>query len=149
MFKRISFKSKYGWVSIEQENKKITSVSFGKTKNIGYSKKLINLKKLINGYFLKRNKKIKVDISLSWSKKQNQIWNELKKISYGETKSYGEIAKKLKTSPRYVGKVCGQNKHLIIVPCHRVIRSDKKLGGFSGTGGIKMKQRLLNLEKSI
>tara|TARA_Y100000996_G_scaffold408878_1_gene388660 strand:+ start:430 stop:879 length:450 start_codon:yes stop_codon:yes gene_type:complete len=149
MFKRISFKSKYGWVSIEQENKKITSVSFGKTKNIGYSKKLINLKKLINGYFLKRNKKIKVDISLSGSKIQNQIWNELKKISYGETKSYGEIAKKLKTSPRYVGKVCGQNKHLIIVPCHRVIRSDKKLGGFSGTGGIKMKQRLLNLEKSI
>ncbi len=149
MFKRISFKSKYGWVSIEQENKKITSVSFGKTKNIGYSKKLINLKKLINGYFLKRNKKIKVDISLSGSKIQNQIWNELKKISYGETKSYGEIAKKIKTSPRYVGKVCGQNKHLIIVPCHRVIRSDKKLGGFSGTGGIKMKQRLLNLEKSI
>ena len=149
MFKRISFKSKYGWVSIEQENKKITSVSFGKTKNIGYSKKLINLKKLINGYFLKRNKKINVDISLSGSKIQNQIWNELKKISYGETKSYGEIAKKLKTSPRYVGKVCGQNKHLIIVPCHRVIRSDKKLGGFSGTGGIKMKQRLLNLEKSI
>ena len=91
MFKRISFKSKYGWVSIEQENKKITSVSFGKTKNIGYSKKLINLKKLISG----------------------------------------------------------QNKHLIIVPCHRDIRSDKKLGGFSGTGGIKMKQRLLNLEKSI
>ena len=149
MFKRISFKSKYGWVSIEQENKKIPSVSFGKTKNICYSKKLINLKKLINGYFLKRNKKIKVDISLSGSKIQNQIWNELKKISYGETKSYGEIAKKLKTSPRYVGKVCGQNKHLIIVPCHRVIRSDKKLGGFSGTGGIKMKQRLLNLEKSI
>ena len=149
MFKRISFKSKYGWVSIEQENKKITSVFFGKTKNIGYSKKLINLKKLINGYFLKRNKKIKVDISLSGSKIQNQIWNELKKISYGKTKSYGEIAKKLKTSPRYVGKVCGQNKHLIIVPCHRVIRSDKKLGGFSGTGGIKMKQRLLNLEKSI
>ena len=149
MFKRISFKSKYGWVSIEQENKKITSVFFGKTKNIGYSKKLINLKKLINGYFLKKNKKIKVDISLSGSKIQNQIWNELKKISYGETKSYGEIAKKLKTSPRYVGKVCGQNKHLIIVPCHRVIRSDKKLGGFSGTGGIKMKQRLLNLEKSI
>ena len=73
MFKRISFKSKYGWVSIEQENKKITSVSFGKTKNIGYSKKLINLKKLINGYFLKRNKKIKVDISLSGSKIQNQI----------------------------------------------------------------------------
>tara|TARA_B100000700_G_C14741825_1_gene713404 strand:+ start:298 stop:747 length:450 start_codon:yes stop_codon:yes gene_type:complete len=149
MFKRISFKSKYGWVSIEQENKKITSVFFGKTKNIGYSKKLINLKKLINGYFLKKNKKIKVDISMSGSKIQNQIWNELKKISYGETKSYGEIAKKLKTSPRYVGKVCGQNKHLIIVPCHRVIRSDKKLGGFSGTGGIKMKQRLLNLEKSI
>ena len=42
------------------------------------------------------------------------LWKELKKIEYGETKSYSEIAKIVKTSPRYVGKVCGQNKHILI-----------------------------------
>ena len=45
--------------------------------------------------------------------------------------------------------VCGQNKLLLIIPCHRVIRSDGKLGGFSGRGGIKLKKRLLNLEQSV
>ena len=77
---------------------------------------------------------------------QKKIWKELLKIPYGSTKSYGEIAKIIKTSPRYVGNVCGQNKHLLIVPCHRVVRSDGSLGGFSSIGGIKLKKRLLKLE---
>ena len=81
------------------------------------------------------------------NKKQVKIWNELKKIKFGKTKSYGEIAKKFNFSPRYVGKVCGQNKHLIVVPCHRVIRNDGTLGGFSSIGGLILKQQLLELEK--
>ena len=81
------------------------------------------------------------------SKLQIKIWQELKKIPYGKTKSYGDIARKIKTSPRYVGNVCGQNKHLLVIPCHRVIRTDGSLGGFSGTGGLSLKKRLLKLEK--
>ena len=79
---------------------------------------------------------------------QKKIWNELQKIPYAKTKTYGEIAKKLNTSPRYVGNVCGQNKHLLIIPCHRVIRSDGKLGGFSGLGGINLKRKLLKIENN-
>ncbi len=79
---------------------------------------------------------------------QRKIWNEIKNISYGKTKTYGEIAKKIKTSPRYVGNVCGQNKLLLIIPCHRVIRSDGSLGGFSSFGGIKLKKKLLDLERN-
>ena len=75
------------------------------------------------------------------------IW-KTKKIPYGETKSYGDIAKKVNTSPRYVGNVCGQNQHLIVIPCHRVVRSDGTLGGFSGAGGLNLKKRLINFEKS-
>ena len=77
-----------------------------------------------------------------------KIWNELIKIPYGKTKSYGEIAKKVKTSPRYVGNVCGQNKHILIVPCHRVIRTDGSLGGFSSRGGLSLKKRLLDMESA-
>ena len=79
---------------------------------------------------------------------QKKIWNELKKIPKGKTKSYGNIAKKLKISPRYVGRVCGENKHVLIIPCHRVIRSDGTLGGFSAPEGVKLKQRLLEFEKN-
>ena len=77
---------------------------------------------------------------------QKKIWNILKKIPKGKTLSYGKIAKKLKVSPRYVGKVCGQNKHVLAIPCHRIIKSDGSLGGFSSIGGVSLKQKLLDFE---
>ena len=77
-----------------------------------------------------------------------KIWGELRKIKKGKTKSYGEIAKKFKLSPRYVGKVCGQNQHILAIPCHRVIRSDGSLAGFSATGGKNLKRKLLEFEKN-
>ena len=67
----------------------------------------------------------------------------------GSTKSYGDIAKKHNISPRYVGKICGQNKLLLLVPCHRVIRSDGDLGGFSSSGGSNLKKKLLDFEKNF
>ena len=70
----------------------------------------------------------------------------MKKIRNGKTRTYGEIAKKLRISPRYVGKVCGENMHVILIPCHRVIRSDGKIGGFSAKGGTTLKKKLLDLE---
>ena len=55
----------------------------------------------------------------------------------GQTKSYGQIAKKHKLSPRHIGKICSQNKLMLLVPCHRVIRADGTLGGFTSVGGTK------------
>ena len=146
MKKTISFKSKYGWISASEKNNKILSVSFVKSNNKGKSILLNKLKKNLINYFFKKTKKINSNILLEGSKLQIKIWKELIKIPYGKTKSYGEIAKIVKTSPRYVGNVCGQNKHLLIVPCHRVIRTDGSLGGFSSRGGLSLKKRLLSME---
>ena len=142
----ISFKSKFGWISASEKNNKILSVSFAKSNNRGKSVLLNKLKKNLINYFFKKTKKINPNILLEGSKLQIKIWKELIKIPYGKTKSYGEIAKIVKTSPRYVGNVCGQNKHILIVPCHRVIRTDGSLGGFSSSGGLSLKKRLLNME---
>ena len=142
----ISFKSKFGWISASEKNNKILSVSFAKSNNRGKSISLSKLKKNLNNFFSKKKKKINSNILLEGSDLQIKIWKELKKIPYGKTKSYGEIAKIVKTSPRYVGNVCGQNKHILIVPCHRVIRTDGSLGGFSSRGGLSLKKRLLNME---
>ena len=59
---------------------------------------------------------------------------------------FPDDAKKFNVSPRYVGRVCGENRHILIVPCHRVIRSDGHLGGYSAKGGISLKKKLLDFE---
>ena len=144
----VSFKSKLGWISASEKNNKILSVSFAKSNNRGKSILLNKLKKNLNNFFSQKTKKTNSNILMEGSNLQIKIWKELKKIPYGKTKSYGEIAKIVKTSPRYVGNVCGQNKYLLIVPCHRVIRTDGSLGGFSSSGGLSLKKRLLNMENA-
>ena len=144
----ISFKSKFGWISASEKNNKILSISFAKSNNRGKSILLNKLKKNLVNYFSMKTKKIHSNILMEGSNLQMKIWKELIKIPYGKTKSYGEIAKIVKTSPRYVGNVCGQNKHILIVPCHRVIRTDGSLGGFSSRGGLSLKKRLLSMENA-
>ena len=80
---------------------------------------------------------------------QIRVWNELKKIPKGETRTYKEIAKLIgkPTAARAVANACGKNPYPITIPCHRVIRSDGGLGGYSGEGGVEKKKLLLKNEK--
>ena len=148
MTKVLSFETKIGWITIKAIDQKLLSVEFGKQKKQNSSPFLNIVKKQILNYISGNLKKFKLNLLIHGSNLQKKIWNELQMIPYGKTKTYGQIAKKLQTSPRYVGNVCGQNSHLLIIPCHRVIRADRSLGGFSGLGGVKLKERLLNLEKN-
>ena len=146
--KRIAIKTKIGWVTAFEENNKIFQIKFGKTKKQSSTKVLKNFKKNLLKYFKKKTNFIITNYELVGNSTQKKIWNEMKKIKKGKTKSYGELAKKFNLSPRHVGKICGQNKLPLIIPCHRVIRSDGSLGGFSATGGIKLKKKILQFEKN-
>ena len=77
-----------------------------------------------------------------------QVWTEISKISLGETKTYKEIAMSIgnPNSARAVANACGKNPYPIDIPCHRVIRSDGNIGGYSGIGGVKKKIELLKIE---
>ena len=145
----ISFYTKFGWITASEINNKITSIEFKKMKRIGKITK--NLKKLredMVNFFESKKKNIKSKIYLKGNAIQKRIWNEIKKIEFGDTKTYLEIAKKVSVSPRFVGRVCGKNKLLIVIPCHRVIRSDGLMGGYSANGGILLKKKLINFEKN-
>ena len=146
MISILSFKTSLGWITLKESNQKLVSVKFGKKTNKGKSKYLIKVKNQIINFSCRKLKKFNLHINLDGSTLQKKIWKELQKIPYGKTKTYGEIAKTLNTSPRYVGNVCGQNNHLLVIPCHRVVRSDGLLGGFSGLGGIKLKNKLIKME---
>ena len=148
MIKELSFKTNFGWINVKEVNEQLISIRFGKKINKGKSKNLIKVKNQIQKYTNGRLKKFNLDIFLQGTNFQKKIWRELQRIPYGKTKSYGQIAKKFKTSPRFVGNVCGLNQHLLVVPCHRVVRSDGTLGGFSSLGGIKLKKRLIQLENN-
>ena len=148
MIKQISVKTKFGWISAFEDNGKIFKVKFGKHKNKFTSKNLKNFTTNLNDFLKGKSKSIKSNFRVGGNSIQKKVWGELKNIKFGKTKTYGEIAKKYKLSPRHVGKICGQNKLLLLVPCHRVIRTDGSLGGFTSLGGIKLKKKLLDFERS-
>ena len=88
---------------------------------------------------------------LKGTKFQLKVWNYLKKIPKGQIRTYLEVAKAIKRpkSVRAVANAIGKNPNAPKIPCHRVIRSDGKLGGYSGPGGIKTKKKLLKSEGII
>ena len=83
------------------------------------------------------------------TKFQLKVWNYLKTIPKGTDKTYKQVAIAIKSpkSARAVANACGKNPYAPKIPCHRVIRTDGGLGGYSGRGGIKTKLRLLRSEK--
>ena len=149
MINQISTKTRLGWISAFENQGKIFKIKFGRLKKQTKSKTLEIFTKKLLKFFNKKIANIEVPHEMIGNQIQKKIWNELKKIKVGNTTTYGKIAKKYKLSPRHVGKICGQNKLLLVVPCHRVISADGGLGGFSSIGGIKLKKKLLEFEKKL
>ena len=79
---------------------------------------------------------------------QIKVWNEIAKIPKGETKSYKEVAIAIRRPKSYraVANACGKNPYPIEIPCHRVIKSNGEIGGYSAKGGSKAKRILLSKE---
>ena len=79
---------------------------------------------------------------------QKKVWKEILKIPKGQIRTYKDIAKLIGSpnSSRAVANACGKNPYPIHIPCHRVIRSDGTLGGYSATGGKEKKKKLLEQE---
>lgn len=110
--------------------------------------KIIQLtKSQLDKYFNKELKNFSIPLKLTGTEFQKQVWQELCKIPYGKTISYLEESKNIgkPTAFRAVANANGKNLFSIIIPCHRVIASNGKLGGY--TGGLDKKKYLLKLEK--
>ena len=97
---------------------------------------LINLLGLQNGSEI---------IKLLGTDFQIKVWNELKNIPSGEVRTYKQVAESIghPNSSRAVANACAKNPYAPIIPCHRVVKSDGSLGGYSGLGGVETKMRLL------
>jgi len=110
---------------------------------------MVNTKNQLSEYFQGKRKDFDLPLVIQGTDFQIKVWNELLKISYAQTISYGEQAEKIgdKNKARAVGMANGQNPIPIIIPCHRVIGSNGHLTGFGG--GLDKKAYLLKLETSV
>jgi methylated-DNA-[protein]-cysteine S-methyltransferase len=107
---------------------------------------LVETERQLGEYFAGKRKKFSVYLDMRGTRFQKDVWDALLAIPFGETRSYGQLAKQLGNprATRAVGAANGKNPVSIIVPCHRVIGSSGKLTGFAG--GLDAKAHLLNLE---
>ena len=144
---QLSFKTKLGVITVKESEGYITDINFRKITKQKKSSELLKAKKEIKQFLDKKIKKFTFKSKTVGTETQLKVWNEIKKIGYGKTVSYNLISKKTKIHPRHVGRICGQNRLLLFIPCHRVIRCDCLLGGFSAKGGLKLKNKILKFEK--
>jgi len=140
-----------GYLNLDIGKNGLRAISFNPEKQKDLAKLMTAERKKLLGqmrkYFLKR--RINFRVKIDWQNIPNftrTVLEETKRIPYGEVRSYSEIAKilGLKQGARAVGQALGKNPMPIVVPCHRVIKSDGGLGGFGW--GLQWKKRLLELE---
>jgi methylated-DNA-[protein]-cysteine S-methyltransferase len=100
----------------------------------------------LDRYFKRRLRRFDLPVAPRGTPFQNSVWAMMTAIPFGETATYGGMAAALGSGPRAVGMACGRNPLPIIVPCHRVLGSGGREGGFSGGRGLPTKRKLLALE---
>jgi methylated-DNA-[protein]-cysteine S-methyltransferase len=102
----------------------------------------------LTAYFARERRSFDLPLAPRGSEFQVQVWKQLVEIPYGETTSYGEIARRLghtNAASRAVGLANGRNPIPIVIPCHRVIGANGALTGYAG--GLTRKQQLLEIEQ--
>jgi AraC family transcriptional regulator of adaptative response/methylated-DNA-[protein]-cysteine methyltransferase len=136
---------------IEKSNLKLQIERLAKKLNatiiLGTTPILKSIEDEITQYFCGKNAKFKTPLKLIGTCFQKDVWNKLIEIPLGETKSYLELSKAIKkpTAFRAVAQANGANQLAVIIPCHRVINANGKLGGYSS--GVARKQWLLEHER--
>ena len=145
---RYHYEFPIGKICIEEENNYITALYMDD--NIRENEMETELLRKVYGqlteYFAGERKEFQLPIRLEGTEFQKKVWAALQTIPYGETRTYGEIAKQIGNEKafRAVGGANNKNTVLIIVPCHRVIGADGSMVGFGG--GLAVKKHLLELE---
>ncbi len=143
---------KIGNLYITADEKGILSVGFSAPKNIKEERTnsiILDCIKQLDMYFLGKLKNFDLPLNPIGTEFQKKVWKELLNIPYGETRTYKEIATAIgnANASRAVGNANNKNPIGIIIPCHRVIGSNRKLIGYAG--GLDKKEKLLNLERNF
>lgn len=146
---RLTVRSPIGDLTLLEHDGTITGLSWEAGPRVRHGTPtalLAEAESQLAAYFDGRLKKFDLPLAAPGSKFQKRVWKSIGAIRYGSTRSYGALAKKLRTGPRAVAGACGANPIPVLIPCHRVLGASGLLHGYSGRGGIMTKATLLYLE---
>lgn len=135
-------------MTLAEERGAITALFWGTSGDQRSTALLRRASRLLERYFAGRRVAFDLPLEPAGTVFERRVWKTLCTIPWGETRTYGEIAREAGGSPRAVGHAAGQNPIPIMIPCHRVVAAHG-LGGFSAPGGVGTKRALLALEGSL
>ena len=143
-----SVETPIGWLRVHAEGGAIVRLDWTDSRDPNESDDplLTAAAEQISAYFAGVLKDFDLPLAPAGTAHDRAVWREMQAIGYGATRSYGDIARAIGSAPRAVGGACGRNPIPVIIPCHRILTSDGKIGGYSGSGGRSTKHHLLALE---
>jgi methylated-DNA-[protein]-cysteine S-methyltransferase len=142
----ITVKSPLGPLIVSERDGSIVALDWGSAVTESQTPLLALAAQQLDAYFYCDLRKFDLPLAPTGTAFQQLVWREMLRIPYGRTRSYADIARNLDSAPRVIGDACGKNPIPIIIPCHRVLASGHRLGGYSSPGGTDTKQFLLQLE---
>ena len=147
---RNHIQSPIGVITIELIDDVLTYVNFGKIGEAtpgGPSRGVAaEAARQLKAYFAGKLQEFDLPLHAEGTPFRKKVWQALYEVPYGQTRSYGEIARTVDSAPRAVGGACGANPIAVIIPCHRIVGANGWVGGFSGGNGCATKSQLLELE---
>jgi methylated-DNA-[protein]-cysteine S-methyltransferase len=143
----ITVKSPLGALSVFEREGRIVALDYGRTAGRDTPTPLLRAAALqLERYFSGRLKAFDLPLAPAGTAFQQVVWEGMRRIAYGRTCSYADLARELDSGPRAIGGACARNPIPIIIPCHRVLASGQRIGGYGSPGGLDTKRFLLELE---
>src|SRR5260221_915236 len=144
---RLAFDSPLGRLTLFEEDGRFAGLGgYGRGAGGEPTPLLLEARRQLAAYSDGRRQAFDLPLAPAGSPFELRVWQLMSDIPYGETRTYGELARDLAAAPRAVGQACGRNPLPILIPCHRVLAADGRLGGYSGGSRADTKRRLLPLE---
>ena len=140
--------SPMGSLTLFEEDGALVALEWGRVPGGSSSSVLADGKDQLGAYFDRRLHSFSLPLRPAGTPFQKSVWQCMRAIPFGLTRTYGELAHELNSAARAVGGACGRNPLPIIIPCHRVLGS-AGLGGYSGGDGLSTKRQLLRLEGAL
>ena len=147
--RQITVSSPVGSLVVSERDDKIVALDWGTAVLESDTSILAAAAQQLNAYFYCELRRFDLPLAPAGTPFQQAVWHAMSEIPYGKTRSYGDLARQLDSGPRAIGTACGRNPLPILIPCHRVLASGARIGGYTSPGGLDTKRLLLKLEGAL
>ncbi|MFK7765438.1 MAG: methylated-DNA--[protein]-cysteine S-methyltransferase [Roseobacter sp.] len=142
-----TLETQFGLLTLTEDQDALVAIDWGKARSEDTSELLDEAVRQLAAYDAGTREEFEFPVRVKGTTFQRAVCDAIFAIPFGETVTYGDIAKALQAPAQAIGQACGANPIPIVIPCHRVMGA-KGLTGFSGAGGIETKVALLRHEKA-